>query len=250
MAANKTIVIVPGAWHIPDFFDETASHLKAAGYNCSPVYLASLGASPPIKDFTPDVEVVAKAITEAADAGQDVIVIGHSYGSVPACAAIQGLDKKSRAAANQPGGVVHKIFLCSFLIAHGNFPLQALSGPPPHWLEVSPDGTSATCTDPHYAFYNDVPKDVQDKWAARLKPHSFGVFSSPQTYEAWRDVPSSYIYCTQDNAIPITDQKMMVEKTAQGVDIKTVELDASHSPFLSMPETLAKTIIGLVEGTI
>lgn len=61
-------------------------------------------------------------------------------------------------------------------------------------------------------------------------------------------MPSSYIYCTLDNAIPIADQKRMVEETAKGVDIRTVQLEASHSPFLSMPETLARTIGELIEG--
>lgn len=248
MSSNKTIVIVPGAWHKSHFFEQTASHLQAAGYNCSPIDLASVGASPPVTSFQPDVELIKQAITRAADAGHDITVIGHSYGSVPACAAIQNLDKKSRAAANLPGGVTQKIFLCSFLLPAGLTPLQGLSGPPPTWLEVSPDGTQAVCTNPSWAFYNDLPKQEQDKWAATLLPHSFQVFSSPLTYEAWRDVPSSYIYCTLDNAIPIADQKRMVEETAKGVDIRTVQLESSHSPFLSMPETLARTIGELIEG--
>lgn len=69
-----------------------------------------------------------------------------------------------------------------------------------------------------------------------LQPHSYQVFHTPLTYEGWRHVPTTYIYCTLDAAIPIHIQKMMVEETAKGVNINTEELNAGHSPFINMPE--------------
>ena len=65
---------------------------------------------------------------------------------------------------------------------------------------------------------------------------------SPCTYAAWRDVPSTYLYCLQDAAIPIEIQKAMVEGTASGTGIKTETVDASHSPFLSKPDEVTAAI--------
>lgn len=55
-------------------------------------------------------------------------------------------------------------------------------------------------------------------------------------------MPTTYIYCTLDAAIPIHIQKMMVEETAKGVDIHTDEINAAHSPFINVPEAVAASI--------
>ncbi|USW52384.1 hypothetical protein Slin15195_G057030 [Septoria linicola] len=88
MSSSTTIILVPGAWHKPDCF-------------------------PP--NFNPDVDVIRKHIEAAADAGQDVVVVAHSYGSIPTSEAIKGLDLKSRQAAGKKGGVVHFFFLSAHI---------------------------------------------------------------------------------------------------------------------------------------
>jgi len=43
--------------------------------------------------------------------------------------------------------------------------------------------------------------------------------------------------CTEDCTIPAWHQRRMAENTS-----RVVELTASHSPFLSMPDTLARVL--------
>lgn len=77
---------------------------------------------------------------------------------------------------------------------------------------------------------------------AQLVPHAYQTFHAAYTYAAWKDVPSAYLYCTRDQAIPFAVQKLMVEQTGKGYGIRTEILDASHSPFISKPEETALAI--------
>lgn len=105
---------------------------------------------------------------------------------------------------------------------------------------MSDNGTRADVENPESIFYNDMsPEDAADV-KRHLKQHSNQVFSSKLTYAAYRDIPTEYILCTKDNAMPIVAQEGMVAQAkGLGVDITTVTLEASHSPFCSMPDAVA-----------
>lgn len=78
--------------------------------------------------------------------------------------------------------------------------------------------------------------------ARGLQYHSLPVFSSKVTYAPWMDVPSSYLICELDNALPPAMQEGMVS-AAKAVEPKSFghveRLEASHSPFLSRPKETA-----------
>lgn len=98
--------------------------------------------------------------------------------------------------------------------------------------------------DPHASkpaniFYNDVSVDTSKYWISQLQPHTAVSFQIPNSYEPWKDIPCTYIFTERDNAIPISAQKAMAGSMG---DISTVSLDASHSPFLSMPREVAQMI--------
>jgi hypothetical protein len=57
------------------------------------------------------------------------------------------------------------------------------------------------------------------------------------TSAAWKLIPSTYVICENDNAIPAGTQHLIAQR-ADDVQI----LSASHSPFLSQPVTLANLI--------
>jgi pimeloyl-ACP methyl ester carboxylesterase len=58
--------------------------------------------------------------------------------------------------------------------------------------------------------------------------------TQPLTNAAWRAVPSTYVVCEQDQAIPPFAQEAMA-KRAETV----LRMDAGHSPFLSHRQELA-----------
>lgn len=65
---------------------------------------------------------------------------------------------------------------------------------------------------------------------------------STVTYAVWKHVPSTYLYCLKDAAIPVEVQRMIVEQTGKGYNISTETVDASPSPFLSRSEETAAAI--------
>lgn len=242
MPASTTVLFVPGAWHSPDCFDEIIQSLEAANYATCKINLPSVNPPTHYLDFAADVAHIRAHIEAAADAGQNVVVVVHSYGSLPSNEAIKGLDIKSRREKGLKGGVTHLFFCCSFIIPEGQSLISAFGGNDLPWFMVSEDRLEVHPATPDEVFYNDCD-DAQIKCAvAALRPHSYQTFHSPCTYAAWKDIPSTYLYCLRDAAIPLTVQKMMVEETAKGYGMGTEMVDASHSPFYSQPDQLTAAI--------
>lgn len=96
---------------------------------------------------------------------------------------------------------------------------------------------------PH-CFYGDLSREQQETWVGRLKEHDFDtIMKSPVTYAAWKHVPSTFIFCTEDKAISYQTQLEIVERARkEAMLLRTERLEASHSPFLSMPEAVVDAI--------
>lgn len=102
--------------------------------------------------------------------------------------------------------------------------------------------------EPERRFYNDLSKQEQDHWISELKPHPSIAQLTPITYTAYSYHPSWYLYCENDQALPVEVQKMMVAGVSNaGVDFKTETCTAGHSPFLSQPESVLKVVKKMVE---
>ena len=55
---------------------------------------------------------------------------------------------------------------------------------------------------------------------------------------AWKSVPSTYVVCTNDRAIPPEAQHWMASRADEVVEIHT-----DHSPFVTRPEFLADVVV-------
>lgn len=107
------------------------------------------------------------------------------------------------------------------------------------WFIITDNGARLSADTPGEMFYNDLSREEAQKWSEALTHHSFRALSSKSTYAAYKDIPTTYIYCTKDNALPIFAQEKMVEDVRDlGVSLDTETLEASHSPFLSMLDVL------------
>lgn len=212
--------------------------LEAAGYETEGVTLASVGAAKPLEDFGPDVKAIQSTVQPYVDQGKDVILVVHSYGGVIGSEAVQGLDRGSREKQGKKGGISHLYFCCAFVLPEGASLMDGLQGKPLEWFDIAADQKTLTPKRPGEIFYNDVESPQQ--YIDDLKPHSYQTLWSKLTYAGWKHVPCTYLYCLQDQAIPIHVQKAMVE--GSGVEFRTDTLDASHSPFLSFPDEMTKSI--------
>ena len=94
--------------------------------------------------------------------------------------------------------------------------------------------------EPERRFYNDLPQDAKDRWVSELRPHPAIAQKTPLTYVAYKYHPATYLYCTEDQALPVQVQQMMVKAT--GVNFKVDSCNSGHSPFLSQPATLLDVV--------
>lgn len=113
-------------------------------------------------------------------------------------------------------------------------------------LTVKSQGDEISVHDPQTVFYNDLSELEAEKWAKTLRPHSYRTFFSEISVEPWMTIPSAYLLCEKDNAMPVHLQERMVAM-AKAKNPKAFDLvercTAGHSPFLSMPDTLVNFLV-------
>lgn len=117
------IVMVPGCWHSTAYFNGLIS--KLSGYSIVCEQLPSVGSSTATlaEDSVFLRDTVLKPLL---DMGDDIIMVMHSYGSVPGNAAVDGLDKTEREKKGMKGGVVGLVWLTGFLVPEGKSMVQML----------------------------------------------------------------------------------------------------------------------------
>lgn len=253
---KPVILLVPGAWHSPSGFAPLANYLTQHNYIVEGIPLPSVGSSPPQTTFDADVQAIASTIGRHADEGSNIVILFHSYGGVPGTSACKGLLKSDRSSTGQSGGVVHLIYCCAFALEEGVCLMDGLGGQPLPWFQFSSDGGSLMPETPEDKFYNDIddPKLLQEL-VNNLRPQSYGPYFSKSTYAVWRDVPSTYVMCQKDQALPFEVQQAMAANVMKvtvesggKVGMQVFTLDSSHSPFLSRPEELGDIVLSVAES--
>ncbi|CCD55761.1 hypothetical protein QC760_001297 [Botrytis cinerea] len=249
-------VFVPGAWHSPESFKPTTDILVAKGYKVHGISLKSVGASPHLEDFQPDVETIRNKIDFLLSTSTPLILVCHSYGGVIGSSALDTYIAAlpSSTTPFSPTGLIrHLIYISAFCLPKSKSLMSVLNHEPAPWLSISPDSRAVTCSDPYEIFYNDVSRNDAQKYVEMLKEHSYKTFDSPVTAEPWRYIPSTYVVCEEDKAIPLEAQLEMVrgaQEIAEG-SFGTIErTNAGHSPFISQPEWLAEKLMKAADGPI
>jgi pimeloyl-ACP methyl ester carboxylesterase len=222
----STIVLVHGAWHGGWCWDRVVPLLEARGLDVVRVELPSVGADP---ESGADLAGDASAVRAAVDGVEgNVLVCGHSYGGM---AITEG-------AAHHPR-VTRLVYLCAFMPDAGDS-LVAITGGPAPWIQLLDDGmTLPDMTQAHSLFFGDCDAATQEWAVSCIRPMAAAPFAGAiTTTPAWGDVPATYVVCTQDRALPPDLQRDLFAPRAEEV----VELQTSHSPFLSQPAAVARLL--------
>lgn len=90
----------------------------------------------PCQGHDEDAGIIRSAVEELLDAGKDVLLVVHSYGSIPACDAIVGLSKTEREAHGRAGGVVALVYIAAFILPEGASLIDGLGGNDLPWWDV------------------------------------------------------------------------------------------------------------------
>lgn len=220
-----SVLLVPGAWHKPDHFRRLVDELPDIDVHT--VTLTSTGDDPTtLRDMHADAEVIARAV---AAIDRPVVVVAHSYGGVPTT---QGLANATN--------VRRIIYLGAFQLNVGDSLLTPSGGQLMPWArrhQRDGIGDYVEAMTPETVFFNDLDTTTADSAVSRLGYQSYASMRQELTEAAWKTIPSTYVICEADNAIPVVAQELMAQR-ADAVH----RLKASHSPYLSQPAAVARLI--------
>lgn len=235
---TDTVVLVHGAFHGGWCWDRIVPGLTAAGIRAVAVDLPGHGVGDPrpVGDLTDDAAHV-RAVLDALDG--PVVLVGHSYGGAVVTEAAAGRTD-----------VVRLVYLAAVVPDVG----ESIGGAS---AEIDPGAASMTITEAFVPsadgravrvaehavreiFYHDC-SDADVAFArARLSEQSTASFASTLTGAAWREIPSTYVLCTDDRTVPVPVQHANAARTTT-----ILELATSHSPFFSAPDDLVALLVGV-----
>ena len=87
--------------------------------------------------------------------------------------------------------------------------------------------------------------DDVERAIARLGEHPMDGIASTVARPAWREVPTTYVACSDDNTLTPAYQRAAIERVGRGVTWPT-----SHSPFFSRPELVVDLLTDIATGQI
>jgi pimeloyl-ACP methyl ester carboxylesterase len=175
-----------------------------------------------------DVAAVRHVLT-ASD--QPTVVVAHSYGGIVTAEAAVGIE-----------AVRHLLLVSSYLPEAGQS-LSSFGGDEPApFLDIDPEGGTFTVQPDALAgtFLQDCDPAIQRAALDKTARQSLSVLEQPVRSAAWRNVPSTYLLCTEDRGTPAASQRAFAARAG-----RVVELDAGHHPFLSQPAAVRDLILAL-----
>jgi pimeloyl-ACP methyl ester carboxylesterase len=245
--AKPKIIMVHGSWHWGGCFQKVADRLALAGCPVVTPDLTSHGYDPApydsfksIEEYAQPVEAILKSSSEK------VVLVGHSMGGVTL----------TYLAEKYPEKISRLIYLTAFMAPKGkkalDYILLNLKIPAAKELfqvvsQVNDGrGLKLDLTQPAVvkaALYADCSEHDLDIAAKNVLPITSTVPDqtvSTITPKRFGSIPRVYIECTEDKAIPIETQRLMISDVPGAT---VASLKTSHSSFFSQPDALAKLII-------
>ena len=235
---TATVVLVHGAWHGAWCFDRVMPLLQEARVPAVAVDLPGHGSDPgPFADLHGDASRVL-AVLDGIDG--EVVLLGHSYGGAVITEA--GVHP----------AVNHVVYLCALALDRGEScgaaAVEETAGlshqPRPSladgWVR-HPDGTTTlTAAAAATCLYNDCDPDTVAWAVAKLGPQPMTNLAQTPAAVAWRDRPSTYIVCSDDQAIHPGLQHVLARRCTHSRVWST-----GHSPFASQPQLVGRLLAEL-----
>jgi pimeloyl-ACP methyl ester carboxylesterase len=141
----------------------------------------------------------------------------------------------SQASYRQPK-VSKLVYLCAFVPESGESLAAIGGGQLAPWIHLQDGGL--TLPDLGRAgelFYGDCDATMQAWAIGHIRPQCGAPFLDAVTHPGWKEIRSTYVVCSKDRAMPPDWQRDLFAPRLN----KVVEINSSHSPFLSQPGALA-----------
>jgi pimeloyl-ACP methyl ester carboxylesterase len=223
-------VLVHGAYHGGWCWSRLVPELERLGHRA---VAPDLPCDDPAAGHDANVAIVVAAM-DAADAGDDVVVVGHSLGGFTA-----PLVARHRA-------VRRVVFLCTAPMIGGGVADELRAR-----MVTDNYGAAVRFRDEHgralmsasdawQGFYHDCDDAIAEWALARLRPQSARPLIEPWRLTAWPDAKRSVILARDDRAVRLDAAQEAGRLILDGGE--PILIDGSHSPFLSRPAELARLL--------
>jgi pimeloyl-ACP methyl ester carboxylesterase len=235
---QPTVVLVHGAWADASGFAGQIRALRDRG-------LRAIGFANPLRSLDGDARYLADFLRSLTG---PIVLVGHSYGGAVISAAATG-NTQIKALVYFSGWMPDEgESIAQVFERHAEGSLVGAAIRP---LPVtSPDGSDGVdlyldIEQFHAAFAADVDRGTSDVMAAAQRPWTGAAFNEPSGPPAWKTLPSWYLLCTEDKAIPAALQRFMAERA----NARIQEVSASHASMVSQPEAGTRLILQAVGAT-
>jgi pimeloyl-ACP methyl ester carboxylesterase len=215
MQPQPTYVLIPGAASDSWYWHLVVPRLRDRGYDVVAVDL-------PCEDDSAGLAEYADAVVEAIGKHRDLVVVAHSFGGFTAPL------------------VCGRVPVDLLVLVQAMIPTPG--EPPGEWWtnngyedEVGAD-VSAFDT-----FFNDVAPDLAAEAMRREMAQSGTPMAAPWPLDAWPDVPTRFLLCSEDRFFPAPFMRRVVRER---LGIVPDEIATGHLPMLARPDELADRLEG------
>lgn len=173
----------------------------------------------------------ADAVVDAIGDGDDVVVVGQSYGGFTASL------------------VAERLRVDALVLVAGMIPAPGEAAA--DWWDntgyaqavqeqARRDGGLTGKEDPFIAFYHDVPRALAEEAKSKERSESSTAYNSQWLLDAWPAVPTKFVLCTEDRFFPAAFMRRVV---SERLGIVPDEIAAGHCVALSRPKELADMLV-------
>jgi pimeloyl-ACP methyl ester carboxylesterase len=199
-------------WHL------VADELRRRGHDVVAVDM-------PADDESADLWTYADAVVEAIGGRSNLVVIGHSFGAFTAPLVCERVKADVL------------VLVSAMIPAPGEPPADwwANTGHAAAQREAGDEGDTVS------TFYHDVDPELAAEAMRRERNHpSDRAYGQPWPLDAWPDVPTRFLLCTEDRFFPAAWMRRLV---LERLGIEPNEIASGHCPMLSRPAELAERLI-------
>jgi pimeloyl-ACP methyl ester carboxylesterase len=220
-----TFLLIHGAGDVGWYWHRTEAELRARGHQ-------TIAPDLPCDDAAASLDDYVNVVARAAAGQQNLVLVSQSYGSFTSVLA----------ASRLPARLL--VLLAGMIPAPGETPAQ--------WWEntgyrqaaeeqASLDGGKTGSDDPLISYYNGVPRPLAEEALRRGgRGESAVVWDTPWPLDAWPDVPTKFIVCTDDRCFPA---RFMRRLARERLGIEPDELRSCHCAALSHPGELSDLLV-------
>lgn len=273
--SKPALILVPGAFHRASVYSEVTSRLSKVGYShIDEVDLLSVGYNVADIERTVDVDAVTELLEVRLKDGDDVTLVGNSYGATVIMEAVKDFEDYSSgsvlksAAQGRILGLImvrtqftHVSILTDNCQLSGYIPTiaEVTANPPrpdirtigaPFFnYHLSSNGIPTLVTwdlnlityPPHITFYNLLNTSAAEYWTKQLLPSSFKVLNVTGTYIPYDGtLRTLYVVGQYDRSVSPAFAQSYIEKYGALFEVEVI--DGDHVPMLSRPEVVVDAI--------